>query len=180
MAAQLRGDALEVKVGTSARRDRAARDLRASHQPSYASLTMRVFRVHDLMLGVCVAAFSWAIFAANASAAESDALGPDKALHYTVSVGLTLGASLVLDVVGLDEPVVLPLSIGFALGMGVGKELFDAVRGSSFSAADLTWDVLGIATGVLIRVLLRAIFEPEHARERASRPSAGYFFFVVK
>ncbi|HET6336277.1 MAG TPA: hypothetical protein VFG30_23810 [Polyangiales bacterium] len=180
MAAEIRGDALEVKVGTSARRARATRDLHSHHQLSYASLTMRVFRVHDLMLGVCFVVFSWAIFAANASAAESDALGPDKALHYTVSVGLTLGASLVLDVVGLDEPVVLPLSIGFALGMGVGKELFDAVRGSAFSAADLTWDVLGIATGVLIRVLLRAIFEPDRVRADASQPRAGYFFFVVK
>jgi putative lipoprotein len=143
-----------------------------------------------------MAASSGVMFPANASAAESDALGPDKALHYTVSVGLTLGASLALDLVGVDEPAVLPLSIGFALGLGIGKEAFDAVRGSSFSAADLTWDVLGIATGVLIRVLLRALFEPDHESNRAlgrdRRPErrggravtapadALHFFFVVK
>jgi putative lipoprotein len=157
---------------------------------------MRVLRAHDLMLTVCLAAFGGVVLPANASAAESDALGPDKALHYTVSVGLTLGASLALDVAGVDEPAVLPLSIGFALGLGIGKEAFDAVRGNSFSAADLTWDVLGIATGVLIHVLLRALFAPDFEPDRAlageRRRNRGrgravtapaeslHFFFVVK
>jgi putative lipoprotein len=134
---------------------------------------MRVFHAHGL--GFSIAACTWLLVMPCARAAESDALGPDKALHYTVSVSLTLGASAVFDLIGLDEPATLPLSIGFALALGVGKETFDALRGSDFSAADLTWDVLGIATGVFVRVLVCALLEPEraHAKARAS-PEAPF------
>jgi putative lipoprotein len=120
---------------------------------------MLSLQLQKLVVASCIAACLWAATTSTAHAlAETDALGPDKALHYSVSVGLTLGASLVFDGIGFDEPTALPLSIGFALGMGIGKELFDAVRGGGFSAADLTWDVLGIATGLFLRVLLRELF----------------------
>jgi uncharacterized protein YfiM (DUF2279 family) len=134
----------------------------------YGSLTMRVFPAHRL--GICIAACAWSLFATTAHASESEALGPDKALHYTVSVGLTLGASLAFDAIGVDEPASLPLSIGFALAMGVGKEAFDAIGGSGFSAADLTWDVLGIGTAMFLRVLVHAIFriEPKPARAQTA------------
>jgi uncharacterized protein YfiM (DUF2279 family) len=153
---------------------------------------MRVFCVHGLLLELALAtALCGAMAAApavcSALDAESDTLGPDKALHYTVSVGLTLGASFVCDVIGLDEPITLPLSIGFAVVMGVGKETFDAIRGTGFSAADLTWDLLGIATGVLLRVLIRALFDPdardsdERIRARPqSQPRVALHFFLTK
>lgn len=135
------------------------------------ALGMLSFRSYGLLLTGCISACLWASSASTALArTESDELGPDKVLHYSVSIGLTLGASLALDLIGFDEPVVEPLSIAFALGMGVGKELFDEVRGSGFSAADLTWDVLGIATGLFLRILLHELllYDDDH------------FFFVVK
>jgi uncharacterized protein YfiM (DUF2279 family) len=144
---------------------------------------MRVFSAHRL--GICLAVCACSLSATSVHAAENEKLGPDKALHYTVSVGLTLSASLAFDAIGIDEPAVLPLSIGFALAMGVGKEAFDAIGGSGFSAADLTWDVLGIGTAVFLRVLVRAVLriEPEPARakggdSRQRRPPP--YFFLTK
>ena len=143
----------------------ALHGLHAGHGTRYAWHVMLTPRAWGL------AAFVWAglgLYTPAARAVESDGLGPDKALHFSVSVGLTLGASLAFDVIGLDEPEGLPLSIGFALSLGVGKELFDALRGTGFSAADLTWDVLGVATGVFVRCVLRALFAPARASPRVT------------
>jgi uncharacterized protein YfiM (DUF2279 family) len=120
---------------------------------------MRDCRANGCVFAV-VAAF-WLLPAPAKAAAESDGLGADKALHFSVSVGLTLGSALVLDAIGIDEPAVLPLSIGFALTLGIGKEAFDElVRDTGFSLADLSWDLLGITTGVLLDCILRALLPP--------------------
>lgn len=140
--------------------------LHAARGTRYASHVTRVLRPRRVCGLMFVVWGGLGLYASTACAAENDALGPDKALHFTVSVGLTLSASLAFDVVGVDEPEASPLSIGFALSLGVGKELFDALRGSGFSAADLTWDVLGVASAVLVRCVLRVLLAPPRAPPR--------------
>ncbi|QRN94785.1 hypothetical protein JRI60_37580 [Archangium violaceum] len=77
-----------------------------------------------------------------------DWFGRDKALHYSVSAGLA-GAGYTGGALLFEEPGARWLTgAGLALGAGVGKEVYDAWRGSFFSFKDLTWDVLGTATGL--------------------------------
>ncbi|WNG49457.1 hypothetical protein F0U60_39050 [Archangium minus] len=74
--------------------------------------------------------------------------GRDKALHFSVSAGLA-GAGYAGGALLFESPEARWLTgSGVALGAGVAKELYDAGRGSFFSLKDLTWDVLGTATGL--------------------------------
>jgi putative lipoprotein len=79
---------------------------------------------------------------------RDDWFGQDKALHYGVSAGLA-GAGYAGGALLFDAPEARWLTgAGVALGAGIGKELYDAGRGSFFSFKDLTWDVAGTATGL--------------------------------
>ncbi|MFL5354969.1 YfiM family protein [Archangium sp.] len=79
---------------------------------------------------------------------RDDWFGPDKALHFSVSAGLA-GVGYAGGALLFEAPEARWLTgAGVALGAGVAKELYDAGRGSFFSAKDLTWDVLGTATGL--------------------------------
>jgi putative lipoprotein len=81
-------------------------------------------------------------------ASQDDWFGRDKALHFGVSAGLA-GAGYAGGALLFDEPGARWLTgAGVALTAGVGKELYDAGRGSFFSFKDLTWDVVGTATGL--------------------------------
>lgn len=98
--------------------------------------------------------------------ARDDWLGQDKALHYSVSAGLA-GAGYAAGALLFDAPEARWLTgAGGALGAGVAKELFDAARGSFFSWKDLTWDVLGVATGLgLAWAVDRLVASPPAPRE---------------
>src|SRR5688500_13599201 len=79
-----------------------------------------------------------------------DWFGQDKALHYGVSVGLA-GAGYAGGAFLFEAPEARWLAgAGVALGAGLAKELYGAGRGSFFSFKDLTWDVLGTATGLAL------------------------------
>jgi putative lipoprotein len=43
---------------------------------------------------------------------------------------------------------------GLALGAGAAKELYDRVAGGDASPRDLTWDVVGAATGTMLSWLI--------------------------
>ncbi|HLL82853.1 MAG TPA: hypothetical protein VK420_09390, partial [Longimicrobium sp.] len=89
------------------------------------------------------------LIAATARAQEADPwLGPDKALHFGVSAGLATGGYAGAALVFEDEPRRLLVGGGLALAVGVGKELFDLAGAGNPSWKDLTWDVLGAATGL--------------------------------
>jgi putative lipoprotein len=89
--------------------------------------------------------------ATRARAQEADAwFARDKALHFGVSAGITVvgyaGASLKTD----DRPTRRAAAIVLGLGAGVTKEVWDAFGHGDASWRDLTWDVIGTATGVLV------------------------------
>ena len=76
--------------------------------------------------------------------------GRDKALHFGVSASLAVvaygGASLKTD----DRPTRAAAAITFALGAGLLKEAWDLTGHGDASWRDLTWDVVGTATGVVV------------------------------
>ncbi|WNG19502.1 hypothetical protein [Cystobacter fuscus] len=88
-------------------------------------------------------------------------LSSDKAAHFVLSAGLA-GAGYAGGALLFAAPEARWLSgAGLALGVGVAKEFFDAGRGSIFSWKDLTWDVLGMATGLTLSWAVdRFFFQP--------------------
>jgi len=92
--------------------------------------------------------------AARAQQAPSDQpdpwFGRDKALHFAASASLAMvgygGASLATD----SRPTRLVVGASFALGMGLLKEAWDLGGHGDASWRDLTWDVVGTTTGVLL------------------------------
>jgi putative lipoprotein len=88
--------------------------------------------------------------AARAQQSEPDPwFGHDKALHFAASASIAVvsygGASLVTD----DRPTRATAAFAIALGAGVLKETWDLTGHGDASWRDLTWDVIGTASGVL-------------------------------
>lgn len=101
---------------------------------------------------------------------RDDWFGRDKALHYSVSAGLA-GAGYASGALLFEAPEGRWLTgAGVALGAGVAKELYDAGRGSFFSTKDLTWDVLGTATGLGLSWAVDRLF---FSREDTARMPAA-------
>ena len=84
-------------------------------------------------------------------AAGDEWLGPDKGAHFLVTLGLSSAGFGVSMGLAPQRPE-LGWAAGGALGLGagLGKELFDAGRGGSFSHKDLVWDLAGTVTGLLV------------------------------
>ena len=91
------------------------------------------------------------LLAPRARAADPDPwLGPDKALHYSFSAGIAGGGYAIGAALTPRISLRLAAGAGLALSAGIGKELYDATGGGTASFRDLTWDVLGTATGLLV------------------------------
>jgi putative lipoprotein len=106
--------------------------------------------------------------AQQAAPAENDPwFGHDKALHFAASASLAVagygGASLVTD----DRPTRAVVGASFALGLGIAKELWDLSGHGDASWRDLTWDVVGTATGVLVAYAIDRVIERLRAPSRA-------------
>lgn len=101
--------------------------------------------------------------------------GRDKALHFTVSASLAMvaygGASLKTD----DRPTRVAAAITFALGAGLLKEAWDLTGHGDASWRDLTWDVVGTTTGVLVAVAIdwamSRLWGPGAASKAGSTPA---------
>lgn len=73
-------------------------------------------------------------------------------LHYTISAGISFTSCRLLSInypeMSLTNKYLISSGIGLAIG--IGKETFDLLIGSDFDMADIGFDVLGIATGLLL------------------------------
>ena len=92
-----------------------------------------------------------AVASPNAYGADSDPwFGHDKELHFAASASIAVvgyaGTSLITE----NRAVRAGTAAGLALGAGVAKELWDLEGHGDASWRDLTWDLVGTATGVAI------------------------------
>lgn len=90
--------------------------------------------------------------------AEDRWWGADKGMHFGASLVITAGGHAVSGL-WLDETwqrAVAGASLG--LGAGVGKELWDLAGHGDPSWRDLTWDVVGVATGTGLALLVEALW----------------------
>jgi putative lipoprotein len=86
-----------------------------------------------------------------ARAADPDPwFGHDKKLHFEVSAALASGSYGAAALVTDDRRARLAVGGGFALSLGVGKELWDLSGHGDASWRDLTWDALGTVTGLAL------------------------------
>jgi putative lipoprotein len=88
---------------------------------------------------------------ARAQQADTDPwFGRDKALHFAASASLAVvgyaGTSLATD----SRPTRVVVAASFALGVGVLKEVWDLTGHGDASWRDLTWDLVGTTTGILV------------------------------
>jgi len=90
-----------------------------------------------------------------ARASDADPwFGRDKALHFSVSATLASAAYGATAATSLDPRWRLPVGASVALGAGVAKELYDLTGRGDASWRDLTWDVIGTATGLGVAWLI--------------------------
>jgi putative lipoprotein len=90
-------------------------------------------------------------FARTAVAADDDPwLGRDKALHFSATASLALGGYGASALKTPDPLTRAAAGVTLGLGAGLAKELWDLTGAGDPSWRDLTWDVVGTATGVLV------------------------------
>lgn len=100
--------------------------------------------------------------APRAFSAEPDPwFGRDKALHFGASA-IIAGAGYGAAAAATEtRPPRLLIGGGVGLAAGIGKELLDVTGSGDASFRDLTWDVVGTATGICVAWLFnRLLFGP--------------------
>jgi len=112
--------------------------------------------------------------AGDARAADPDPwLGPDKALHFGLSVGLA-GGGYALSALVLERPWQRAVAgAGFSLTLGAGKELYDLSGHGDPSWKDFTWDVAGTAVGIGIALLVDAAISSSSSSRASSTVSSA-------
>ena len=73
----------------------------------------------------------------------------DKYLHGSVSAALAIGAYTATAFATPDTKLRLGVGAGFALSVGIAKELWDLQGHGDPSWRDLSWDVMGTVSGLL-------------------------------
>jgi hypothetical protein len=73
-------------------------------------------------------------------------------LHYTVSAGISFTSCLLISRAHPELTLTnkYMISAGIGLAFGVGKETIDELSGGDFDMVDIGFDVLGIASGLLL------------------------------
>jgi putative lipoprotein len=90
-----------------------------------------------------------------ARAADPDPwFGRDKALHFGASFTLASGGYGSAALLTQRTDVRAATGAGLALSAGIAKEVYDRYAGGDPSWRDLTWDVVGTATGVAVAWLI--------------------------
>ena len=84
-------------------------------------------------------------------------LGPDKALHFSVSAGISAGGYAAASFFTDDVPTRLAVGATIAGIFGIGKEVLDVLTYGYSSYKDLAWDALGITTGLILSWLVNQL-----------------------
>ena len=120
-----------------------------------------------LLLGSLTASLAGPRVARADSANADPWFGRDKLIHFAASGSLAVvgyaGASMLTE----NRPVRIGAGATLALGAGVAKELWDLDGHGDASWRDLSWDLIGAATGLLVS------FGVDWAIHRMFRPPPG-------
>lgn len=114
------------------------------------------------------------VLAGGASFAQADPdpwLGPDKALHFSVSAALAGVAYGTTSLFTESRPARIGVATGVAFGAGIFKELLDLSGSGQPSWKDLAWDALGTAVGVVLSWVLDVFVITPLSRPPVSPPS---------
>ena len=95
-------------------------------------------------------ALSVSLLAGARPARADDWWGRDKALHFGVSAGLAAGGYTVGAAAFDARWKALALGGGVSAAAGIGKEALDLTGYGDPSWKDLTWDAIGIVTGLAL------------------------------
>jgi putative lipoprotein len=108
---------------------------------------------------------------ARADSANADPwFGRDKLIHFAASGSLAIvgyaGASMLTE----NRPARIGVGAALAVSAGVAKELWDLDGHGDASWRDLSWDLIGAATGLLVSVgvdwAVHRMFRPPPGRTR--------------
>jgi putative lipoprotein len=111
-----------------------------------------------------------------ATASDADPwFGPDKALHFGVSMGLAAGGYAAASPWLESRGERMLVGGAFSLTLGAGKELWDLAGHGDPSWRDFTWDVIGTAAGLAIAVGIDAIVNRDE-KPPAQRAAQGLVF----
>ena len=128
-----------------------------------------------LALGAALGLVSSLLCGAARASDQDPWFGPDKALHFGVSVALAAGgyaaASEILDT--RSERAVA--GGAFSLTLGAGKELWDLSGHGDPSWRDFAWDVAGTVVGVSLAAGIDALTTSK--RPPVSSTSHGLVFY---
>lgn len=90
-----------------------------------------------------------ALLSPTAAEADDDPWwGRDKALHFGVSTGLAASVYGTAALLGASRAGSAAVAASATLGLGIGKEVADALGLGQASFRDLAWDVAGTALGL--------------------------------
>ncbi len=108
---------------------------------------------------------------ARADSANADPwFGRDKLIHFAASGSLAVVGYASASMLTENRPVRIGAGATLALGAGVAKELWDLDGHGDASWRDLSWDVIGAATGLLVSVgvdwAVHRMFRPPPGRTR--------------
>ena len=102
--------------------------------------------------------------AATAHADEDPWWGRDKALHFGVSTALAGGVYGTAAWFGVSRPGSAAVAASVTLGLGVGKEIADALGFGQPSFRDLAWDAIGTLTGLGIALAVDGLVRKDPRR----------------
>ncbi|WP_241768613.1 hypothetical protein [Myxococcus xanthus] len=125
-------------------------------------------RLHALLPSSLLLVFLAPLGARAASGDEW--LGPDKPKHFAACF-VFAGAGYAGGALLFDNPHARWLTgAGLAMGAGVGKELYDLGRGTTFSMKDLAWDAVGTASGLAVSYVVdRLVFRRDDTPSEVAR-----------
>jgi putative lipoprotein len=109
-------------------------------------------------------AWSWAVALAcllsSHARAQDSWGGVDKAKHFGASAVLATGGYAAAMLVAPEPWQRAALGGGFALTLGVAKEIYDATGQGDPSLRDLSWDLVGCLFGAGVALLIDYALRP--------------------
>jgi putative lipoprotein len=132
-----------------------------AHKPGYHRLDVHECSKARFSAGIALVLFL-CLAARPCRASDRDDADPwwgkDKALHFSASALIAVDGYAAASLVSKREAVRAGAGSLLAFAAGAAKEIYDRSAGGDPSLRDLTWDVVGAATGTALSWLVDRFF----------------------